>query len=194
MSEQVKHTLHWVQGNTVNFAIPLQQETQTPQGKVVEDYYPAVDDVVTVSMCGKYLSTQIPCTVDGNVVIANDNGTLKVDVYGVEIRIKKADGTNLRSMWDTQVQIHKTNDGVLTEWDDFVAPDSQSLDAAIFFFAKGDKGDKGDQGIQGEKGERGYTGDCIYPVFNVTSDMHLESDEGIDRMNVENNGHLTVDY
>ena len=84
MSEQVKHTLHWVQGNTVNFAIPLQQETQTPQGKVVEDYYPAVDDVVTVSMCGKYLSTQIPCTVDGNVVIANDNGTLKVDVYGVE--------------------------------------------------------------------------------------------------------------
>lgn len=146
MAENVTHTLHWVQGNTVHFAIPLQQEIQTPNGKVVQDYYPSTDDIVNVFMCGKYLSTQIDCTVNGNVVIANDNGNLKTGVYGVEIRIAKANGTNLRSMWNYQVEIHKTNDGVLTEWNDFVAPDSQSLDAAIFFFVKGEKGDKGDAG------------------------------------------------
>lgn len=156
MAENVTHTLHWVQGNTVHFAIPLQQETQTPNGKVVQDYYPSSDDIVNVFMCGKYLSTQIDCTVNGNVVIANDNGNLKTGVYGVEIRIAKSDGTNLRSMWNYQVEIHKTNDGVLTEWNDFVAPDSQSLDSAIFFFAKGDKGERG---LQGEKGEKGDTGD-----------------------------------
>lgn len=53
---------------------------------------------------------------------------------------------------------------------------------------------QGPQGIQGPQGERGYTGDCIYPVFNVTDDMHLTSDEGIDRMNINSDGHLTVDY
>lgn len=53
---------------------------------------------------------------------------------------------------------------------------------------------QGPQGIQGPQGERGYTGDCIYPVFNVTDDMHLVSDEGIDRMNINEDGHLIVDY
>ena len=53
---------------------------------------------------------------------------------------------------------------------------------------------QGPQGIQGPQGERGYTGDCIYPVFDVTNDMHLVSDEGIDRMNINADGHLTVDY
>ena len=53
---------------------------------------------------------------------------------------------------------------------------------------------QGPQGIQGEQGPRGYTGDCIYPVFDVTADMHLVSDEGIDRMNINSDGHLTVDY
>ena len=65
---------------------------------------------------------------------------------------------------------------------------------------QGEQGPQGEQGIQGERGQDGQDGKdgkdgyVLYPVFNVASDMHLESDEGIDRMNVENNGHLTVDY
>lgn len=65
---------------------------------------------------------------------------------------------------------------------------------------QGEQGPQGEQGIQGERGQDGQDGKdgkdgyVLYPVFNVTRDMHLESDEGIDRMNVENNGHLTVDY
>ena len=73
----------------------------------------------------------------------------------------------------------------------------------------GIQGEQGEQGIQGIPGERGPQGEpgqdgkdgkdgkdgvILYPVFNVTADMHLESEEGIDRMDIEANGHLTVDY
>lgn len=76
----------------------------------------------------------------------------------------------------------------------------------------GTQGEQGEQGIQGIPGERGPQGEpgqdgkdgadgkdgkdgvILYPVFYVTADMHLESEEGIDRMDIEANGHLTVDY
>jgi hypothetical protein len=56
------------------------------------------------------------------------------------------------------------------------------------------KGEKGDTGSQGPQGPQGPTGDIIYPVFNVTSDMHLESEPGIDYMSISEDGHLEVDY
>lgn len=59
---------------------------------------------------------------------------------------------------------------------------------------KGDKGEAGEQGPQGEKGDKGDTGDCIYPVFSVTREMHLVSEAGIDYMNIDDRGHLVVDY
>ena len=56
------------------------------------------------------------------------------------------------------------------------------------------KGEKGDTGAQGPQGPQGPIGDIIYPVFNVTSDMHLESEPGIDYMSISEDGHLEVDY
>ena len=58
----------------------------------------------------------------------------------------------------------------------------------------GPQGQQGPQGIQGPQGERGAVGDCIYPVFDVTSDMHLVSNPGVDYINITDGGHLTVDY
>ena len=58
----------------------------------------------------------------------------------------------------------------------------------------GPQGQQGPQGIQGPQGERGAVGDCIYPVFDVTSDMHLVSNPGVDYINITASGHLTVDY
>ena len=58
----------------------------------------------------------------------------------------------------------------------------------------GPQGAQGPQGIQGPQGERGAVGDCIYPVFDVTSDMHLVSNPGVDYINITDGGHLTVDY
>ena len=59
---------------------------------------------------------------------------------------------------------------------------------------KGEKGDTGAQGPQGIQGEKGATGDCIYPVFDVTADMHLVSNPGVDMISVGSDGHLKVDY
>ena len=58
----------------------------------------------------------------------------------------------------------------------------------------GPQGQQGPQGIQGPQGERGAVGDCIYPVFDVNSDMHLVSNPGVDYINITASGHLTVDY
>ena len=58
----------------------------------------------------------------------------------------------------------------------------------------GPQGQQGPQGIQGPQGERGAVGDCIYPVFDVTLDMHLVSNPGVDYINITDGGHLTVDY
>jgi hypothetical protein len=59
---------------------------------------------------------------------------------------------------------------------------------------QGQKGDTGAQGPQGPQGEKGATGDCIYPVFDVTDDMHLISNPGVDMISVSDDGHLKVDY
>ena len=59
---------------------------------------------------------------------------------------------------------------------------------------QGIQGPTGAQGPKGDKGDKGDTGDCIYPVFNITADMHLTSDEGVDRMDIDTNGHLIVNY
>lgn len=115
----------------------------TPSGVVKEDYYPSASDKLSVNIKGQYLTYRIPATFSGNVVYAVDNGTLPVGFYGVEIIIIKEDGSHLRSMWCNIIEIVKCNKGVLDEWSDFVAPDSQELESAIFFFAKGEKGDDG---------------------------------------------------
>ena len=60
--------------------------------------------------------------------------------------------------------------------------------------SQGEKGDTGAQGPQGIQGEKGATGDCIYPVFDVTADMHLVSNPGVDMISVGSDGHLKVDY
>lgn len=59
---------------------------------------------------------------------------------------------------------------------------------------QGEKGDTGAQGPQGIQGKKGATGDCIYPVFDVTADMHLVSNPGVDMISVGSDGHLKVDY
>ena len=53
---------------------------------------------------------------------------------------------------------------------------------------------QGPQGEQGPQGPQGPVGDTIYPVFDVTEDMHLVSNPGIDYMNVNSDGHLVVNY
>lgn len=224
-------------GNRQQLIIPMEQEVIPQEGDpYTEDFYPAEDDVVKVTLTGAYRPNIYTPEVDGHLLILTDNGTLPKGLYGVQITVVGANGeTRLRSFWDQQIIVTEKNNSVLKEWDEFKEQDVKAR-AAVFFFAKGDKGDpftyedftpeqletlrgpqgvpgvqgeQGEQGIQGIPGERGPQGEpgqdgkdgkdgkdgvILYPVFNVTADMHLESEEGIDRMDIEANGHLTVDY
>lgn len=243
MATQNNEKIIWVMGNRQQLIIPMEQEVIPQEGDpYTEDFYPAEDDVVKVTLTGAYRPYIYTPKVDGHLLILTDNGTLPKGLYGVQITVVGANGeTRLRSFWDQQIIVTEKNNSVLKEWDEFKEQAIQAR-AAVFFFAKGDKGDaftyedftpeqlealrgpqgvpgiqgeQGEQGIQGIPGERGPQGEpgqdgkdgadgkdgkdgkdgvILYPVFNVTADMHLESEEGIDRMDIEANGHLTVDY
>lgn len=137
--EQEKKLLHWVRGNILRLAIPLEKETITEEQTTREDYIVQSDDVVTVNLVSssrRYIYA--PKSIEGNVVSIEDNGELDLGTYGVEVLLSKADGTRLRSFWNYLIKIHNTNDAVLEEWDEFADVSGEILDSAIFFFAKGD--------------------------------------------------------
>ena len=139
MENEQKKVLHWVRGNTLALAIPLEKETITEEQTTREDYIVQSDDVVTVNLVSssrRYIYA--PKSIEGNVVSIEDNGELDLGTYGVEVLISKANGKRLRSFWNYLIKIHNTNDVVLEEWDDFADVSGEILDSAIFFFAKGD--------------------------------------------------------
>lgn len=134
-------TIKRVQGNRLELAIPLQTETMTPSGKVVADYNVPEGAEVRVLLVSAWKNLAfVPTSVSGNLVTVVDNGTLPTGKYAVEVRIKEADGTPLRSKYCNIIEVCDCNDGVTTQYDDFIEGSVQ-LDAQVFWFAKGDKGD-----------------------------------------------------
>lgn len=137
-------TIKRVQGNRLELAIPLQTKTITQGGTVTEDYIVPEDATVSVVFTSKYKPFGFPASsVSGNLVTVTDNGTLPVGVYAVEVQVKEADGTRLRSKFCNLIDIRDCNDGVTDEYVDFIEG-AVTLDNQVFWFAKGDKGDKGD--------------------------------------------------
>lgn len=133
-------TIKRVQGNRLELAIPLQTETMTPSGKVVADYNVPEGAEVKVLLVSAWKNLAfVPTSVSGNLVTVVDNGTLPTGKYAVEVRIKEADGTPLRSKYCNIIDIRDCNDGVTQEYGDFIEG-SVTLDAQIFWFAKGDDG------------------------------------------------------
>ena len=128
-------------GNRQQLIIPMEQEVIPQEGDpYTEDFYPAEDDVVKVTLTGAYRPYIYTPEVDGHLLILTDNGTLPKGLYGVQITVVGANGeTRLRSFWDQQIIVTEKNNSVLQEWDEFKqqAPKAR---AAVFFFAKGDPG------------------------------------------------------
>lgn len=179
--KQDNEKIIWVMGNRQELIIPMEQEVIPQEGDpYTEDFYPAEDDVVKVTLTGAYRPYIYTPEVDGHLLILTDNGTLPKGLYGVQITVVGANGeTRLRSFWDQQIVVTEKNNSVLKEWDEF-KDQPVTARAAVFFFAKGDKGDaltwddltpeqkaslkgekgdKGDQGIQGEQGPQGIQGE-----------------------------------
>lgn len=132
----------WVMGNRQQLIIPMEQEIIPEQGDpYTEDFYPAEDDVVKVTLTGAYRPYIYSPEIDGNLLILTDKGTLPKGLYGVQITVTGANGeTRMRSFWDQQIVVTEKNNSVLKEWDEF-KDQPVTARAAVFFFAKGDKGD-----------------------------------------------------
>ena len=132
----------WVMGNRQSVIIPMEQKIIPAQGDpYTEDFYPAEDDVVKVTLTGAYRPYIYTPEIDGHLLILTDNGTLPKGLYGVQITVTGANGeTRLRSFWDQQIVVTERNNSVLKEWDEF-KDQPVTARAAVFFFAKGDKGD-----------------------------------------------------
>lgn len=137
--EEENKIIPWVKGNLLRLAIPLEQETVTEEGTTKEDYVVQDGDVITVNLVSasrRYPYS--PIRIEGNVIVIEDNGVLDLGTYGVEVLLTKNDGTRLRSYWNYIIKVYNTNDVVLEKWDEFADISGQTLDASIFFFAKGD--------------------------------------------------------
>jgi hypothetical protein len=140
--DKEKEKIIWVMGNRQSVIIPMEQEIIPAQGDpYTEDFYPAEDDTVKVTLTGAYRPYIYTPEIDGHLLILTDPGTLPKGLYGVQITVTGADGeTRLRSFWDQQIVVTERNNSVLKEWDEFKEQPVQAR-AAVFFFAKGDKGD-----------------------------------------------------
>jgi hypothetical protein len=154
MATQENKKIIWVAGNRQSIIIPMEQEVIPKEGEpYTEDFYPAEDDVVKVTLTGSYKPFVYTPEVDGNLLILTDPGTLPKGIYGVQITVVGGNGeTRLRSFWDRQIVVTEKNNSVLKEWDEF-KDQPVIARAAVFFFAKGDKGD---QGVQGPPGTTDY--------------------------------------
>ena len=150
----------------------------------------------------KFVATTEETLVDGTTIAA-DTADVHIDVEDVDSSVLAGaiqaalDAAGLATEAAGKAPYVGGN-GNWWVWD---AAHNEYVDSGVY--AVGPQGPQGPQGIQGiqgptgaqgPKGDKGDTGDCIYPVFNVTADMHLTSDEGVDRMNIDENGHLIVNY
>ena len=96
--KQDNEKIIWVMGNRQSVIIPMEQEIIPAQGDpYTEDFYPAEDDVVKVTLTGAYRPYIYTPEVDGHLLILTDNGTLPKGLYGVQITVTGANGeTRLR--------------------------------------------------------------------------------------------------
>lgn len=135
-----------VAGNVLRVAVPLTQRVTTLQdGSVVttdEPFYP-VGKVDVRLLAAGFKSYAMDNKVEGSLLTFKDMGTLPPALYGLQIDCKDADGEPCRFYMDGAVHIvNATEDAGIEAGVEFDA-ETQTLDGALFIFAKGDKGDDG---------------------------------------------------
>lgn len=178
-------TLHWVEGNHLELALPMQIVFFTEEGKISEDYIPEEGSSIKVVLKGMMKERTFTPEVNGNYLHIVDKGTLEADIYAIEIRIVEPNGTKRRSRWEKVVQIHHSNARVVKQFDDF--PDYAEgaiIEGSVFFFVGG----TGDSGITEET-------DPIFiasPAATITEEKIAEWNGKVDK--IEGKGLSTEDF
>jgi len=111
------YLINVVRGNWFKLVQPLEKiKWESSEGTVV-DYEPAVGDTLKVELVGAYNhynmeKVQIglnPKNNKRNLLTYENNGTLPLGLYDIEISVKLADGKRLHSCQPKRVKIVKTN-------------------------------------------------------------------------------------
>lgn len=126
-------TLHWVEGNHLELALPMQIVFFTEEGKISEDYIPEEGSSIKVVLKGMMKERTFTPEVNGNYLHIVDKGTLEADIYAIEIRIVEPNGTKRRSRWEKVVQIHHSNARVVKQFDDFLRTLKENTKETINF-------------------------------------------------------------
>lgn len=146
----MEKTIKWIYGNSLTLALPLKKVTVTSGGKIISDYYPPADSEISVYLRGAKTFIY-PYILEGNTIIIADDGSLIRGCYTAEVIILEPEGLRLRFQWPEVLTVVDNTKEALPEF--YNVPDYAegiTLDAGVFYFAKGDKGDTGPQGPKGD--------------------------------------------
>lgn len=127
--------IRWVQGNTQSVAIPLEEEVQEAS---IAGYVPPEGSVIKVRLSNRFQKFDyVPTSIDGSVLTITDDAQIPAGEYGIEVFVTEPDGTKRHSFWNNVICVTPTNDGVLQEFDEFLQPETLTVDPCVFYFAKG---------------------------------------------------------
>ena len=202
---ETKERKGWVFGNTLPMAVPLQTKTIIGTTVTTEDYTPPAGSETHVRLKDRFKAREYEHTIDGNMVYFEDDGTLPVGVYGIEITVKEPSERNLRTFDCGELEIVNCSEQL-----------GELMEGVLLFtpavFIQGQKGDKGDPfryedftpeqlealtgpvGPAGQDGRDGKDGEPIYPYFHVDEHMHLIGEPGTNRISLNEHKHLIFDY
>lgn len=138
-----------VQGNWFGITQSLQKVEWEGETQETVPYEPVEGDEIHVFLSGscvansRFSSHEMGnVSVDGNEISYDNNGTLPLGLYDIEIRIVLSDGKKLRSIQKNKIQIVKSNkEAGIPEGAEF-GVDTFTVDSAIFMYVptKGDDG------------------------------------------------------
>ena len=143
-----------VRGNWLKLAQPLEKIVWLNSQHTIEDYVPAEGDNFKVTLVGAYdhyemEKVQIELNPENNkrnLLTYENNGTLPLGLYDIEISVTLADGKRLHSCQPKRVKVVKTNSEASIPDSVEFGVDTYELDCAVFMYVPSEGGG-GEDGV-----------------------------------------------
>lgn len=182
------YPLKIVKGNYFAIAQPLEKITWENATKQVVDFVPQEGDKVRVWLVGSYKPYEMEqVTIENNVLRYEDNGSLGIGSYDIEIKVTTAERKRFRSYQKNKIKIVQSNEEAgIPDGDEFDV-ENYELDSAVLLLMQGPKGDKGNDGtvafenltpiqIEMLKGDRGDDGVGIAYIQQTKEGVGSDAD------------------
>ena len=140
-----------VAGNWFKLTQPLSKIVWKNSTREIVDYEPAEGDTFKVTLIGSYSPYEMQDAHikedPTNVLVYENNGTLPLGMYDIEIRVVLADGRRLRSYQTDIIKIVKTNKEASIPNTTEFGVDTFELQGAVFMYVPTGEGGGGEDGV-----------------------------------------------